>query len=160
MADRNASVALDGTGLARIESRTRGSSQCESFLLRRPRAASDPSSCNFKEEPDDSQRRSRSRPLSHERPSAEFRMKQITKVAKKRSIARAKSRSRTGGAVANFLEEDGVLEDAEAIAIKRVLAWELEESMRADGISKQTLAARMCTSRSQLDRLLDPKNAR
>jgi antitoxin HicB len=87
-------------------------------------------------------------------------MKQTTKVAKKRSVASAKSRSRTGGAVANFLKEDGVLEDAEAVALKRVLAWELEESMRADGISKQTLASRMCTSRSQLDRLLDPKNAR
>ena len=87
-------------------------------------------------------------------------MKRTTKVAKKRSVTTARPQSRTGGAVADFLKGEGVLEDADAIAIKRVLAWELEESMRADGISKQTLASRMCTSRSQLDRLLDPKNAR
>jgi DNA-binding phage protein len=87
-------------------------------------------------------------------------MKRTTRVAKKRTVTGARSQSRTGGAVADFLKHEGVLEDAEAVAIKRVLAWELEESMRADGISKQTLASRMCTSRSQLDRLLDPKNAR
>ena len=87
-------------------------------------------------------------------------MKRTTRVAKNRSVAETRSQSRTGGNVAEFLKHEGVLEDAEAVAIKRVLAWELEESMRADGISKQTLASRMCTSRSQLDRLLDPKNAR
>ena len=87
-------------------------------------------------------------------------MKRTTRVAKKRSAARARSQGRTGGAVADFLKDEGALEDAEAIAIKRVLAWELEEIMRADGISKQALASRMCTSRSQLDRLLDPKNSR
>jgi antitoxin HicB len=87
-------------------------------------------------------------------------MKRTAKVAKKRSVTRALPQSRTGGAVADFLKDEGVLEDAEAIAIKRVLAWELEESMRTGGISKQALASRMCTSRSQLDRLLDPKNAR
>jgi DNA-binding phage protein len=62
--------------------------------------------------------------------------------------------------VADLLHREDILEDAEAHAIKRVLAWELEESMRSGGMSKQALAARMCTSRSQLDRLLDPQNAR
>ena len=87
-------------------------------------------------------------------------MKRTTKVAKKRSVATAGPQSRTRSAVVDFLKHEGLLEDAETVAIKRVLAWELEESMRADGISKQTLASRMCTSRSQLDRLFDPKNAR
>jgi DNA-binding phage protein len=62
--------------------------------------------------------------------------------------------------VADLLHREDILEDAEAHAIKRVLAWELEESMRSRGMSKQALAERMCTSRSQLDRLLDPQNAR
>ena len=93
---------------------------------------------------------------SHEGPPEESRMKRTSKVAKKRKRAQG----RTGSAVADLLHREDILEDAEAHAIKRVLAWELEESMRSGGMSKQALAERMCTSRSQLDRLLDPKNAR
>jgi antitoxin HicB len=65
-------------------------------------------------------------------------------------------RARTGTRVAAVLDDEGLLEDAEAAAIKRVLAWQLEKSMKAQGLSKQALAKRMSTSRSQLDRLLDP----
>jgi antitoxin HicB len=66
---------------------------------------------------------------------------------------------RTGGSLEATLAADDLLQDAEAVAIKRVLAWQLEKSMKSQGVSKQALAARMSTSRSQLDRLLDPENS-
>lgn len=49
-----------------------------------------------------------------------------------------------------------MLEEVETIAIRRVLAWQLEEQMKSDKISKTEMASRMGTSRSQLDRLLKP----
>ena len=70
-----------------------------------------------------------------------------------------KRTARTGGSVENWLAEEGLLDNAEAAAIKRVLAWQLAKSMKAGNINKQMLAARMATSRSQLDRLLDPENS-
>lgn len=69
-----------------------------------------------------------------------------------------KRNARTGSTLASALEADGLLEDAEANASKRVLAWQLEKTMKSQGVSKQALAARMATSRSQLNRLLDPEN--
>lgn len=65
----------------------------------------------------------------------------------------------SGSTLDSLLQEDGILEEVEAVAIKRVIAWQLAEIMRAKKISKKTMAARMRTSRSQLDRLLDPNNA-
>ena len=65
----------------------------------------------------------------------------------------------SGSTLDSLLQEDGILEEVEAVAIKRVIAWQLAEIMRAKKISKKTMAARMRTSRSQLDRLLDPDNA-
>jgi antitoxin HicB len=58
----------------------------------------------------------------------------------------------------DFLDEEGVLADAEAIAVKRVLAFQLEELMKAQKLNKTQLARRMKTSRSALERLLDPEN--
>ena len=58
----------------------------------------------------------------------------------------------------DFLEEEGVLAEAEAIAVKRVLAFQLEELMKAQKLNKSQLARRMNTSRSALERLLDPDN--
>lgn len=52
-----------------------------------------------------------------------------------------------------------MLDEMETAAIKRVIAWQLAEAMRARKISKKTMAQRMGTSRSQLDRLLDPENS-
>lgn len=71
----------------------------------------------------------------------------------------ARRKAYTGSRVAELLNAKGLLEDAETVAIKRVLAWQLEKSMKAQGVSKQALAKRMSTSRSQLDRLLDPEVA-
>lgn len=65
----------------------------------------------------------------------------------------------TGSSFDSFLEEEGILEETEAVAIKRVLAWQLSEAMRKRGITKKEMATRLKTSRSQLDRLLDPDNA-
>ncbi len=58
----------------------------------------------------------------------------------------------------DFLEEEGLLAEAEAVAIKRVLAWQIEGLMQKEGLSKSEMARRMGTSRSALDRLLDPNN--
>jgi DNA-binding Xre family transcriptional regulator len=65
----------------------------------------------------------------------------------------------SGSAFDSFLEEEGILDEVEAVAIKRVIAWQLAEAMKAGKISKKAMAERMGTSRSQLDRLLDPENS-
>jgi hypothetical protein len=57
-----------------------------------------------------------------------------------------------------FLAEQGMLEDAQEVAIKRVLAWQISEAMKARGLTKTAMAAAMHTDRRQLDRLLDPEN--
>ena len=64
-----------------------------------------------------------------------------------------------GSSFDDFLQEEGLLAEAEAVAVKRVLAHQIEEEMAARQISKSALASMMQTSRSSLDRLLDPKNA-
>lgn len=61
-----------------------------------------------------------------------------------------------GSSFDDFLREEGRLEEAEAVAIKRVLAFQLQQSMDAQGITKSAMAKRMKTSRTQIDRLLDP----
>jgi DNA-binding phage protein len=65
----------------------------------------------------------------------------------------------TGSSFDSFLEEEGILDEVTAVAIKRVIAWQLAEAMKAGKISKKIMAERMGTSRSQLDRLLDPENS-
>jgi len=58
----------------------------------------------------------------------------------------------------DLLKEDGVLEDFQARAIKEVIAWQLEAAMKDKGLSKRKLAALMHTSRTQVERVLDPRN--
>jgi len=55
-----------------------------------------------------------------------------------------------------FLSEQGMLGTCEERAIKEIIAEQLEEAMKAQGITKSAMAERMRTSRRQLDRLLDP----
>lgn len=57
-----------------------------------------------------------------------------------------------------FLAEQGMLEDAEEQAIKEIIADQIRHAMGEQGISKTVMAARMKTSRRQLERLLDPAN--
>jgi antitoxin HicB len=64
----------------------------------------------------------------------------------------------SGSSFDSFLEEEGIREEVEAVAIKRLLAWQLEQAMRKQQKTKQTMARQLHTSRSQLDRLLDPRN--
>jgi hypothetical protein len=63
-----------------------------------------------------------------------------------------------GSSFESFLEEEGIREESEAVALKRVLAWKIEQAMREQALGKKAMADRMETSRSQLDRLLDPEN--
>jgi antitoxin HicB len=63
-----------------------------------------------------------------------------------------------GSTLNDFLDEEGLLAETEAVAIKRVIAFRLEQAMDQQGLSKAELARRMGTSRSALDRLLDPDN--
>jgi len=57
-----------------------------------------------------------------------------------------------------FLKDEGKLEEFEAVAIKEVLAWQIAEAMRVQNLSRKRMAERMKTSRSQVGRLLDPKD--
>ena len=59
----------------------------------------------------------------------------------------------------DFLHEEGLLAEAEATAIKRIIAHQIAREMAARSISKSVLARMMQTSRSSLNRLLDPQNA-
>lgn len=54
------------------------------------------------------------------------------------------------------LDKDGTLEAFQAVAIKEVIAWQIAETMKAQGLSRNVMAKRMHTSRSQISRLLDP----
>jgi DNA-binding Xre family transcriptional regulator len=72
---------------------------------------------------------------------------------------RKKPIDHSGSTLDSLLEEEGILAEVEAVAVKRVIAWQLQEIMKAGGITKTAMAARLGTSRSQLDRLLDPENA-
>ena len=58
----------------------------------------------------------------------------------------------------DFLKEDGLYEQTKAVAIKRVIAYQIEEEMRAQNITQTELAQRMNTSRAVVSRLLNPKN--
>jgi len=69
-----------------------------------------------------------------------------------------KVRDHTGSTFDRFLEDEGILEEVEAVAIKRVLAWQLKTAMKEQRKTKQLMAKQLRTSRSQLDRLLDPQN--
>ena len=59
----------------------------------------------------------------------------------------------------DFLEEEGILEGATAVAVKRYIAFQITEKMGEANLSKAEMARRMETSRSALDRLLDPDNS-
>ena len=64
-----------------------------------------------------------------------------------------------GSSFDDFLQEDGLRAEAEATAIKRVIAYQIEMEMKRAKLTKSAMAEKMRTSRSALDRLLDPANA-
>ncbi|MCC7266682.1 MAG: XRE family transcriptional regulator [Caulobacteraceae bacterium] len=63
-----------------------------------------------------------------------------------------------GSSLDSFLEEEGVLNEFQAKAIKEVIAWQLGEAMKERNLSKRKLAELMHTSRTQVDRVLDPND--
>ena len=68
------------------------------------------------------------------------------------------NKKHVGSTLDDLLAEDGTLAEVEAVACKRVLAWELSREMQRQDVSKSEMARRMKTSRPALDRLLDPLN--
>ena len=70
----------------------------------------------------------------------------------------AKRNPHTGSSFDDFLKDEGVYEEVLARALKRALAEQLEEGMQSARLTKVAMARRMSTSRSQLERVLDPDN--
>jgi predicted XRE-type DNA-binding protein len=68
------------------------------------------------------------------------------------------SKKHMGSGIEDFLKEEGIFEEAQAQAVKEVVAWQLAEAMKSRKISKNKMATLLKTSRTQVDRLLDPKN--
>lgn len=69
-----------------------------------------------------------------------------------------KQNKHVGSSLDSFLKEEGILEEARAIAIKEAVAWQVQQAMLEGNITKLEMAKRMHTSRAALDRLLDPGN--
>jgi hypothetical protein len=63
-----------------------------------------------------------------------------------------------GSSLDDFLNEEGILEETRSMVIKEVVAWQVQQAMEKENITKVEMARRMNTSRAALDRLLDPGN--
>ena len=63
-----------------------------------------------------------------------------------------------GSSFDSFLVEEGICEEVEAGAIKKIIAYQLQEAIEKEHLSKTALAARLGTSRAAVNRLLDPEN--
>lgn len=63
-----------------------------------------------------------------------------------------------GSTLDDFLRDEGTLEETTAVAVKRVLAWQLQQEMEKRHLSKTAMAKAMNTSRNQLDRVLSPND--
>ncbi len=74
------------------------------------------------------------------------------------SKKRKNRKSHMGSSIDDFLKEEGIFEEAQAHAVKEVVAWQLDEAMKKQKISKNKMATLLKTSRTQVDRLLNPKN--
>ena len=86
-------------------------------------------------------------------------MRKASKKAHKISVRKKVPATASGSTLDQMLAEDGLYDLANAEAIKRVVAWQVEQAIASYGISKVEMARRMKTSRAALDRLLDPENA-
>jgi antitoxin HicB len=82
---------------------------------------------------------------------AKRRLKEITKMTKRNK--------HIGSSLDDFLKEEGILEETRAIAVKDAVAWQVQQAMRKEKITKVEMARRMHTSRAALDRLLAPGSA-
>jgi antitoxin HicB len=68
------------------------------------------------------------------------------------------SKKNLGSSIDSFLKEEGIFEEAQAQAVKEVVAWQLGEAMKKKKISKNRMARLLKTSRTQVDRLLNAKD--
>ncbi len=68
------------------------------------------------------------------------------------------SKKHMGSSIDDFLKEEGIFEEAQAQAVKEVVAWQLAEAMKKKNISKNKMAKLLKTTRTKVDRILDPKN--
>ena len=68
------------------------------------------------------------------------------------------SKKNMGSSIDDFMKEEGTFEESQAQAVKEVIAWQLAEAMKEKKISKSRMAVLLKTSRTQVDRLLDPAN--
>ena len=69
------------------------------------------------------------------------------------------SKKNIGSSFDDFLQEESLLESSTAVALKRVIAWQIDQEMKAQKLTKTELAKRMHTSRAALNRLLDENDA-
>ena len=69
------------------------------------------------------------------------------------------SKKNIGRSFDDFLQEEALLESSTAVALKRVIAWQIDQEMKAQKLTKTELAKRMHTSRAALNRLLDENDA-
>ena len=69
------------------------------------------------------------------------------------------SKKNIGSNFDDFLQEESLLESSTAVALKRVIAWQIDQEMKAQKLTKTELAKRMHTSRAALNRLLDENDA-
>jgi antitoxin HicB len=67
------------------------------------------------------------------------------------------SSKKVGSSINDFLQKENIYEETQAQAVKEVVAWQLAKAMKKKKISKARMAALLKTSRSQVDRILDPK---
>src|SRR5712691_3171309 len=141
VARRDAGMPAAGTGPLGGPQQPSWQPHCARDLLHRARAPG--ASARIREEDaEDSERGPGPGPQTHEGDRA---MRKRT--TKKAGI---------GSAFDDFLTDEGTYEATQSVAIKRVLAWQIEKAMKKQRLTKAEMARRMETSRSQLDRLLDP----
>jgi DNA-binding Xre family transcriptional regulator len=69
-----------------------------------------------------------------------------------------KKKTHWGSTLDDFLKEEGIYEEAKTQVAKEMIAWQIEQAMRKKGLTKKRMAELMETSRTQIDRLLNPKD--
>ena len=69
-----------------------------------------------------------------------------------------KKKTHWGSTIDDFLKEEGIYEEAKAQVAKEMIAWQIEQAMKKKGLTKKRMAELMETSRTQVDRLLNPKD--
>jgi DNA-binding Xre family transcriptional regulator len=82
----------------------------------------------------------------------------MNRKTRERTMQRTDANPNAGSSLEDFLAEEGLEERATATAVKRVIAWQLQEAMRERNLTKKEMASLMETSRTQLDRVLNPED--